>query len=493
MADNAAAAPAAAAPTPEERLRAAAAREGDAASAEVAALLFSGVNANAADADGTTALHEAAGAGNMAVAMLLLSRGADVAAATRNCGGNNQPLHYAAFRGHAAMVSLLLAHGADASAADGEGHTPLYTAFEWGRLDAVRAFLDAGVPVNARCSSYGSTALHEADSMHAFGDLVPLLLERGASVHALDDYGNTPLHLLITFDGNPQTLELLLAAGADVNAATKDGTTPLRALAMKEAGHGPAMLKRAIAAGARLEVADTFGRTPLQYAARQRNLGAVKELLRGGANVNVRDDLNGATALHYACKAQYGQKDVVVGVIKALLDAGADAGIVDQEGRQPLHWLALAGFLHQGEEQMEAERRQAGVAVARLKSAGADLDAVDAGGNTPLMLALSHRSTDSPVLQALVLHGARAGPPECAACADMDAKRTALQSLAVVAAAEVTRLRHEREAWREQQAALEAERAALEAAARAAAAVEAEQQGGKGGGKRRRSGGDGSP
>ena len=90
MADAAAQAAAAAvaaleAATRETRLRAAAARISDAAAArKVAQLLDAGVDVNAPDAGGRTALHFAVDAGNVAAATLLLNRGADVAAATRN-------------------------------------------------------------------------------------------------------------------------------------------------------------------------------------------------------------------------------------------------------------------------------------------------------------------------------------------------------------------------------------------------------------------------
>ena len=463
-ANAAAAAPAAVQPTPEQRLRAAAAREGDAGAAEVAALLLAGgLDVNAADADGKTALHEAADGGNVAAAMLLLSRGANVAAELQF--DRWQPLHFAARSGHAAMVSLLLDHGADPSAADDSGLTPLLWAAIVGGVNAVRAFLDAGVPADARCPFYGDTPLQLAA-----GDsgLTALLLERGADVHATDSDGNMPLYSLMESCGDAgQSLELLLAAGADVNATNNEGETPLHRTAV--AGRGAAAVRMLLAAGAKLEAADNGGRRPLHNAAESANLGAVRELLSRGADVHARNS-GGATALHLACAAPHRYEEKA-DAIKALLEAGADAKAVDAKGCQPLHHLAAADCDPGNEEKMAIATAQADEAVALLKAAGAELDTTDAEGNTPLMLAL--KEPDHPAVLPLLRHGARAGPPQCGACADLDAKRDALRSLAVGAAAEVARLRQEREAWKEERAVV----AAVEAGA--AAAVEVDERSGK--------------
>ena len=485
-ANAAAAAPAAVQPTPEQRLRAAAAREGDAGAAEVAALLLAGgLDVNAADADGKTALHEAAAAGNLAAATMLLGHGADVAVVAQGFL-EWQPLHSAAVRGNAALVSLLLARGADPSAADDDCFTPLYHAIDSGELGAVRAFLDAGVPVGALCTAHEHTLLHMAAmrSGRPHRNVVALLLERGASVHALDNGGNTPLHLWALYSGDPQTFELLLAAGADVDATNGDGDTPLHLLLMSEHEHGPALL---LDAGACLEAAGNRGHRPLHCAASRAKAAAVDELLRRGADAHARDD-DGATALHRACEQLLCSHAAVV--VKALLEAGADASSVDKKGRQPLNWLALA---YCGWAGGQAFSERADAAVALLKAAGANLDATDADGNTPLMLAA--KQPDDAVLRALARHGARVGPPECGACADLDAQRDGLRSLVVGAAAEAARLRREREvlqgereAWSEERAALDAARAALEAAqsaASGAAAAETTAAAAKGGKRRR--------
>jgi len=77
--------------------------------------------------DGFTALHLAAFFGHDEVVRLLLDRGADPNAESRN-EMHVQPLHSAVARGHQGAVELLLQHGANANARQPGGWTPLHAA-----------------------------------------------------------------------------------------------------------------------------------------------------------------------------------------------------------------------------------------------------------------------------------------------------------------------------------------------------------------------------
>jgi uncharacterized protein len=66
--------------------------------------------------------------GNVELADLVLSRGADINAGA----GGNTALHGAAMIGQTRMAEWLLAHGADPAATDYEGKTPLQRALEYG-------------------------------------------------------------------------------------------------------------------------------------------------------------------------------------------------------------------------------------------------------------------------------------------------------------------------------------------------------------------------
>ena len=66
--------------------------------------------------------------GNVELADLVLSRGADINAGA----GGNTALHGAAMMGQTRMAEWLLAHGADPTAIDYDGKTPLQRALEYG-------------------------------------------------------------------------------------------------------------------------------------------------------------------------------------------------------------------------------------------------------------------------------------------------------------------------------------------------------------------------
>ena len=90
------------------------------------------VNAVSRNATGYTALTGAVAAGHMAITELLLSRGADVNVKyTRGF----TPLHTAAFNGNVGMVELLLSAGADTQAKTTHNKTPLAYALEQGHKD----------------------------------------------------------------------------------------------------------------------------------------------------------------------------------------------------------------------------------------------------------------------------------------------------------------------------------------------------------------------
>src|SRR5215467_4723676 len=92
----------------------------------VRSLLKQKVDVNAAQGDGTTALHWAAYRDDLEMAKLLIESGANVKAGTRL--GAMTAIHLASTNGSAAMIELLVKSGADANAPNGNGTTPLMLA-----------------------------------------------------------------------------------------------------------------------------------------------------------------------------------------------------------------------------------------------------------------------------------------------------------------------------------------------------------------------------
>lgn len=117
----------------------AAIKAGDSQSAQ---LLLDGIStADAAEPDGTTALHYAVLNGDTELARDLLQKNANVNARSRY---NITPVYLAAQNGNADMLELLLDAGASANELYNEGETVLHTAARTGDFRSVAVLLEAG-------------------------------------------------------------------------------------------------------------------------------------------------------------------------------------------------------------------------------------------------------------------------------------------------------------------------------------------------------------
>jgi ankyrin repeat protein len=103
---------------------------------------------NAFAFDGWTPLHLASFFGHAQAVELLLDKGADLRAISRN-SLKNTPLHAAIAGNHPAIALRLIARGADVHAADAGGHTPLHIAAENGSGAVVKALLERGADPHA--------------------------------------------------------------------------------------------------------------------------------------------------------------------------------------------------------------------------------------------------------------------------------------------------------------------------------------------------------
>lgn len=126
------------------------------------------------------------------------------------------PLVRAVVDGQADTVEKLLAAGAAVGVA-------LHWACALGRLEAVRALLRGGAPVDAR-DGESKTPLMVA-SMQGHDGAVAALLAAGAAVEAEDPFGNRALHIA-SYHGRAEAARLLSGAGAAVEARDAQGVTP---------------------------------------------------------------------------------------------------------------------------------------------------------------------------------------------------------------------------------------------------------------------------
>ena len=378
-----------------------------------------GVDVNAAQVDGTTALHWAAYYDDAETTALLVKSGANVNAVNRY---GVPPLALACTNGNAAVVRLLLEAGADANASMKGGETPLMLAARSGNADAVKALLVRGAKHDAR-ESHGQTALMWA-AAEGHVPVMRALVEAGADVNATLTSGFTPFFFAVR-EGRIEAARFLLEKGIDVNAPIRRpertaegnanyvlyrpiprGTNPLMmavqnghfelAIALVEAGANPNDVQMGfsplhIISGVRKpDSSDGSDPSPPAGSGRLTSLQFVRELVKRGANVNLRLDKSaprypatssridtpGATPFLLAAD----RSDVPL--MRLLLELGADPMLPNFTNTTPLMAAAGLGTTEPLEE--AGEEVEALAAVKMLLDLGADVNAIDNNGDTPM-------------------------------------------------------------------------------------------------------------
>lgn len=299
---------------------------------------------NAVNAEGQTALYWAAHWGDGATADLLLKAGAKPNIASRY---GLTPLSEAAQIADAAMIEKLLKAGANPELANAQGQTPLMLASRTNSVESVMLLLDHGAKPNDREKWRGETAL-----------------------------------MLAANEGNPEIVRLLLSRGADPNVRSasfdlqdRDGIVGLQSSLYWKGGltalifaarQGAIEVGQALVEhGADTKLSDTdFGFTPLMDAIFNGHLDFARMLIDKGANLN-----DGSLYLLIDQRGTIpnrGDKETVAGLLKLLLDRGADTNVVFNNGKVPprVTYPAIRyGPIHAGSTPILAAARQGDAAM----------------------------------------------------------------------------------------------------------------------------------
>ena len=384
----------------------------------VAALLDAGATPGTPSPGGDTPLMLAARTGRPDVLRLLLDAGADVHA-TESWKGQNA-LMWAAAEGHADAVLALIAAGADVEARSNGQLTPLLFAVRGGHTGAAEALLAAGADIHAAARD-GAAPLAVA-VINAHYELAGRLLEMGADPNLPDPRGSV-LHALAWIrrpgSGRPplptgalDSLDLaraLLEAGAAPNARIDWREIPF------EVDLGIVRPPPGISVGRNF--LSFVGATPFYLAAKHADVDLMRLLVRHGADPLTPTDqritpLMAAAGVGFWDGESPGPlngtpEEVRLAAVRLAIELGndlhaaADFGDTPLNGdgralllRHPLNLAELDAQRDRGDMRWGGSTALHGAAmtgsnliVQYLLEQGADIDAPNSLGWTPLMVA----------------------------------------------------------------------------------------------------------
>lgn len=305
-----------------------------------------------------SALDQAIRVKNKEIAVLLLSKGADVNDVeydTKAMLEKLNALHAAASWDFAEIIPVLISYGANPNQLTSNSGPPLAYAKKG---DVVRELIKGGAQVNLKDKSQRTPLYYVCQRGSA--EAVQALIDAGSDVNAVDSYGLTPLYFAV---GNQkhkkEVVELLIAHGADINTKSKIGRTLLKQTLEQTNEIGKTedtnvfeIAKILIANGAEYSIEDVarigdkdkvrelLDKNPklvnnqkaLLAAIYEDNFDVVKLFVEQGADLNPN---NSRPPLHAAVYA--GHMDI----IRFLIVSGANVNLRGKFGETPLHWAAL--------------------------------------------------------------------------------------------------------------------------------------------------------
>ena len=247
---------------------------------------------------------------------------------------------------------------------------------------------DGRLDPNMVLDSNRATFMHYASTNYL--DILSTAIDNGGKCNLKDASGATPLHFSAAqqpLGPGPDAIRLLVKCGADPNLRDRRGATPLHALYISVRKLG--LIRNLIPAS---------GGTLAELQAGGKRQDVLHALLAAGADPDIKDN-DGNTPLMLLIKDK-GVVFTVMGHLRLLLKHGANPNTRDKGGTTPL--IVAVG----SDSNSTHDDGEVVLIITALLRGGADPNLRDGRGDTPLIHAAKHEDDIVSETKALLAGGA---------------------------------------------------------------------------------------
>ncbi|KAL2844564.1 ankyrin, partial [Aspergillus pseudoustus] len=235
------------------------------------------------------------------------------------------PLHWAIMKSHTRSVDLLLQKGASIELCDKESKCALHFAAETGNKILIEQLLQSSKMIEAKDCHGRSPLLCAVENLQA--EVAYSLVQAGAGPNAVNNMHQNPLHLISQARRHKDRFALLsyfISRGTSMDLCDVNNMTPfLYALESRSEDLVLLLLDSGFDVN--------FALHRQRWTRRMKNFLVTYKLDERPERINRGASSVGLTALHFT--AQNG----IAGMTALLLDHGADPNAVDDNGDTPLH------------------------------------------------------------------------------------------------------------------------------------------------------------
>lgn len=354
-------------------------------------LLESGAKTDLRGSHGYTVAQFTASSGqdNTAVYELLIKNGADLVNG-KDHDGRSILLIAAPRVKNLDLIDYFISKGLDLNATDANGNGVFSYAAQGGNIHVLKALVDRGVSTKANPKTNENAILFasrgargSSNSLEVFNYLEGL----GINPNVTSTQGTTPIINLAASSQDVASFDYFIAKGVQPNAADKQGVTALINAATR---NKLAVVTYFAEKSTDINHLDQEGRSALTHAVQSNSAEVVSYLLSNGANADVLDT-KGNSLVFYLLDTRGLPKDFDAKVV-ALKAKGLDFTKAQEEDKNIWH--------------LAVQKNDLGL-LETVKGLGADINAKDSQGNTPLHYA-ALQTDNVALLKYLIAHGADA-------------------------------------------------------------------------------------